>query len=178
MKYPPNVSLGLLRTTFLPGAVLLIALSVLVGCSDRKEAASQDIIGKYRIVRAYALIHDQGSLQEIATDEVGVMITIDGNSVAAAKERHQIEKREQLTGDEFIGFHAGMNYRGVGKEIFGKIPEDAKITLLHLDHYSATDFIGSNIFGANGWLLIDAAGEFAGNKSWASDMYFYFAERM
>jgi hypothetical protein len=178
VKYLPNGTLGLLRTTPIPRAVLLIALSVLVGCSDRKEAASQDIIGKYRIVKAYALIHDQGSLREVETGEAGVMISIDGNSVTASEERHQIEKREKLTGDEFRSFHAGMNYRGVGKEIFGKIPEDAKITLLHLDHYSATDLIGSNIFSANGWLLIDAAGEFVGDKSWASDMYFYLAERM
>lgn len=171
-------TLRLRRATLIPRTVVLIALSALVGCADDKEATSQDLNGKYRIVKAYELLHDQGPLREIETREVGVIIMISGDVVTAGVERHKVAKREKLTGDEFDTYHAGMNYQGVGKEVFGKIPEDAKITLLRLDSFSATDLIGSSIFGVNGRLLVDAAREFTGRKDWASDMYFYWVERM
>jgi hypothetical protein len=178
MNYLPNDILELRRTSFIPMTVLLIALSTVTGCANHKEGSIQDVDGKYRIIKAYALLHDQGALREIQTREMGVVIIISENAVTAGEEKHQINKREKITGDDFNIYHAGMNYSGVGKEIFGKMPEDARITVLHLGLFSATGLVGSNIFCANGRLLVDAVREFAGQKSWASDMFFYLAERM
>lgn len=162
-----NRSMNKVRLSTMVAPLLLVA-----GCSS-------SIDGTYRIMGAYALAHDQAAIHEIATARYNDEVRISEGTISISGQQYALNPRDTLylTSLEFERYHAGMNYSGIGSDVFGKLDEGDRIALWRLSNHDPRSILGSNLFHANGFLLVDAQIEYEDRKEWSNDMYFYLARR-
>jgi len=157
-------------------SMVFLLLAVIVSCS---KVSAHEIYGKYRIVKAYALIHNKGPLFEIESNYIGKEIFFDGKSIAFENTRYYIDekKTENLTKIAFEGYYSGLDYSFIDIEIFGR-GDISSITNYYILAHKDDDLIGSQLFCANRKMLIEAQSEFENIREWPFDDFFYLAEKV
>lgn len=109
----------------------VFALYVLLSC---QSAYSKPEEGKYKIIKAYALIHDQGPIREVSSKLIGDIVEVSKGKITIANEKFSFELLKNLSIEQFEMYHAGMDYEGISSGIFehGERQDDCPIPTLSI----------------------------------------------
>jgi hypothetical protein len=160
-----------MRKVFFP-----LLIMILLACT---RMGAHEVFGKYRITKAYALVHDKGPLFEIETKEIGKDIVFDGVCITANGEKYLVDQKRVIKLSK-LGFEisfVGLNYSRIGVEVFGR-SDISSILEYRTLVYDDNDWISGSVYFANSKMLVCAQSEYKSNRDWPGDKYFYLAEKI